>query len=60
MVMRKGLGDNHRFGIVVEVAKSWVWVKFPDGKTQKFANDSVVLLMRPPKENAQELNDTTK
>ena len=58
MVMKKGLGKNYRFGVIVEVNKCSVWVKFPDGKTQKFANDSVVILMRPPKERVQELDET--
>ena len=59
MVVKKGLGDHNRFGVVVSVAKSSVWVKFLDG-TQKFANDAVVLLMRPPKETEQELDNDPK
>ena len=57
MVVKKGLGDHNRFGVIVSVAKSSVWVKFSDGRTQKFANDAVVLLIRPPKETEQELED---
>ena len=55
LVLDKSLGDNTRFGIIVKVNRTSVTVRFPDGHQQDYSNESVVLLVRPPKENIDEL-----
>ena len=47
------VGDETRIGIVVEVNKASVKVKFGNSRINVFAKAGVILLVRPPR-NSQE------
>ena len=45
--------DNTRIGVVVEVHKASVKVRFANGRANVFVKASIILLVRPPKASQQ-------